>query len=323
MLSQGTVVSVECETGYTVFGATTLQCNTDATWNNEEPTCKKDCPILSPPQNGKISTGLLSQGTVVNFSCNAGYNLFGDNQLTCQSNSTWDLPDPVCKQDCPILTHPANGVFTTLESRQTTVTTATCNSGYSLFGATSITCQSDATWDFPMPECKENCPGLTLPTNGAINSTDLRQGTTVGVECDTGYVLFGASLLTCQTNATWDNPVPECRQDDVTKAKDQMRIRNIVAITGSCVGLVFLAIIGLLILTVIKNRRKRNLRKGHIREIPTDYMDDSLEEGTNSANEFYGWYIYSKKGFEYLNPDWNLRDKPPQSHKHDIYPKYF
>ena len=57
-----------------------------------------DCPILSPPQNGKISTGLLSQGTVVNFSCNAGYNLFGDNQLTCQSNSTWDLPDPVCKQ---------------------------------------------------------------------------------------------------------------------------------------------------------------------------------------------------------------------------------
>ena len=60
--------------------------------------------------------------------------------------------------------------------------------------------------------------------------------------------------------------------DDVTKAKGQMRIRNIVAITGSCVGLVFLAIIGLLILTVIKNRRKRNLRKGHIREIPTDYM---------------------------------------------------
>ena len=41
MLSQGTVVSVECETGYTLFGATTLQCNTDATWNNEEPTCKK------------------------------------------------------------------------------------------------------------------------------------------------------------------------------------------------------------------------------------------------------------------------------------------
>ena len=40
ILSQGTVVFVECESGYTLFGATTLQCRTDATWNSVEPTCK-------------------------------------------------------------------------------------------------------------------------------------------------------------------------------------------------------------------------------------------------------------------------------------------
>ncbi|MEW8339015.1 MAG: hypothetical protein AB2708_04140, partial [Candidatus Thiodiazotropha taylori] len=38
------------------------------------------------------------QGTVVTFSCNAGFNLFGGNRLTCQADSTWDLPNPVCKQ---------------------------------------------------------------------------------------------------------------------------------------------------------------------------------------------------------------------------------
>ena len=57
-----------------------------------------------------------------------------------------------------------------------------------------------------------DCPGLVLPTNGAMNSTNVKQGAKVGVECDTGYVLFGATLLTCQSNATCDNPVPECRQ---------------------------------------------------------------------------------------------------------------
>lgn len=323
MLSQGTVVSVKCESGYTLFGANILQCLAGATWNSVEPTCKLDCPSLSPPQNGKISTSLLSQGAVVTFICNAGYNLFGHKQLTCQANSTWNLLDPVCKQDCPTLTHPANGVFSTLGSRQTTVATAICNSGYTLFGATSLTCQSNATWDFPVPECKKDCPDLTPPTDGAINSTAVKQGTKVGVDCDTGYTLTGASLLICQSNATWDSPVPECRQDDVTKAKDQMRLKNIVAIIGSCVGLVFLVIIGLLMLTVIKTMRKRNLRKGHSREIPPDYMDESLEEGTNSANEFHGWYIYSKKGFEYLNPDWNLRGKPPKPDRHDVFPRHF
>lgn len=57
--------------------------------------------------------------------------------------------------DCPTLNHPLNGFFDTLEPRQTTVATVYCNGGYTLFGATSLTCQSDATWDLPMPECRK------------------------------------------------------------------------------------------------------------------------------------------------------------------------
>ena len=57
-----------------------------------------------------------------------------------------------------------------------------------------------------------DCPGLTPPTDGTINSTAVKQGTEVGVECDPDYTLFGAFLLTCQSDATWDSPVPECKQ---------------------------------------------------------------------------------------------------------------
>ena len=40
VLSQGTVVFVTCDTGYTLFGANIIECLTIADWNNAEPTCE-------------------------------------------------------------------------------------------------------------------------------------------------------------------------------------------------------------------------------------------------------------------------------------------
>ena len=56
-----------------------------------------------------------------------------------------------------------------------------------------------------------DCPALTPPTNGAIDSTAVSQQTQVNVNCSDTYTLFGADLLICQSNAAWDNVMPECR----------------------------------------------------------------------------------------------------------------
>ena len=60
--------------------------------------CFTDCPFLSPPSNGFIHGELLSQGIVIGISCNTTYTLFGEDQLTCQSDATWDYPLPECKK---------------------------------------------------------------------------------------------------------------------------------------------------------------------------------------------------------------------------------
>ena len=56
-----------------------------------------------------------------------------------------------------------------------------------------------------------DCPALTPPDNGAIDSTDVSQNTKVNVNCSHTYTLFGAELLTCQSDATWDYAMPVCK----------------------------------------------------------------------------------------------------------------
>ena len=55
-----------------------------------------DCPALSDPANGNRLSNDVSQESVVGFACNGGYTLFGDSDLTCQTDSTWDYDIPVC-----------------------------------------------------------------------------------------------------------------------------------------------------------------------------------------------------------------------------------
>ena len=56
--------------------------------------------------------------------------------------------------DCPQLSSPDNGLLDDLDPRQGTVTNAFCFGGYTLFGASTLTCQADASWDYLMPECR-------------------------------------------------------------------------------------------------------------------------------------------------------------------------
>ena len=55
---------------------------------------------------------------------------------------------------CPVLSHPKNWkVFTTGVS-VTDTATFTCSTGYELVGDSTLTCQSDGTWDNPTPVCQ-------------------------------------------------------------------------------------------------------------------------------------------------------------------------
>jgi hypothetical protein len=56
-----------------------------------------DCGVLSNPANGNvdISSG-TSYGNTASYSCDAGFELNGVLQRTCQADSTWSSSAPTC-----------------------------------------------------------------------------------------------------------------------------------------------------------------------------------------------------------------------------------
>ncbi|XP_078667358.1 uncharacterized protein LOC144909170 [Branchiostoma floridae x Branchiostoma belcheri] len=211
--SYQTVVNFTCNPGYVLNGTTNTTCQADGTWRNLVPTCRvRQCPTLTAPANGALSTTATSYLTVVNFTCNPGYVLNGTTNTTCQADGTWSNLVPTCRvRQCPTLTAPANGALSTTATSYQTVVNLTCNPGYVLNGTTNTTCQADGTWSNLVPTCRvRQCPTLTAPANGALSTTATIYQTVVNYTCNPGYVLNGTTNTTCQANGTWGNPVPTC-----------------------------------------------------------------------------------------------------------------
>ena len=57
-------------------------------------------------------------GSIVRYSCEQGYTLYGPVERICQSNGTWSDSSPSCH---------ANGLYTLLVSTNITTTTTTTN----------------------------------------------------------------------------------------------------------------------------------------------------------------------------------------------------
>ncbi|XP_078668410.1 CUB and sushi domain-containing protein 3-like [Branchiostoma floridae x Branchiostoma belcheri] len=211
------VVTFTCDQGYGLNGASSVTCQADQTWSAPVPTCQpRQCPTLTAPANGALSpAGANSYQDVVTFTCDQGYGLNGASSVTCQADQTWSAPVPTCQpRQCPTLTAPANGALSpTGANSYQDVVTFTCDQGYGLNGASSVTCQADQTWSAPIPTCQpRQCQTLTDPVNGALNPTGANSyQDVVTFTCDQGYGLNGASRVTCQADQTWSAPVPTCQ----------------------------------------------------------------------------------------------------------------
>lgn len=55
-----------------------------------------NCTIFAL-ENGRLSTTVRKTGTVVELSCNRGYQLKGSERVTCLGNQQWSSPLPVCE----------------------------------------------------------------------------------------------------------------------------------------------------------------------------------------------------------------------------------
>ncbi|XP_052594061.1 complement component receptor 1-like protein isoform X3 [Peromyscus californicus insignis] len=157
------IVEFKCQPGFSMEGASSVQCHDLNKWEPELPTCfkVKSCGVfLEHLPNGRVLFPLnLQLGAKVSFVCNEGFQLKGNSASHCVlsgRDSVWDSRVPVCEKVICSLPQYMSGVRKELKIKEYYYgnnVTLECEDGYTLEGSSQSQCQSDASWDPPLAKC--------------------------------------------------------------------------------------------------------------------------------------------------------------------------
>ncbi|XP_052806502.1 mucin-4-like [Mya arenaria] len=149
-------------------------------------------PAVENAVNRPSNSQTVGIGVDVTFACNNGYKLVGNKTITCQAGGIFNGTHPTCTRiTCAV---PSVDNANISPDSQTVVfgasVTYTCNSGFDLSGAATITCSSDGTFG-SVPSCaattRANC-GLHLAFGtSAGDTTSPKSDDSCRVEIATNY----------------------------------------------------------------------------------------------------------------------------------------
>ena len=208
------VVEYQCEDGYLINGPSVLECLVTSIWNDSAPNCEiVQCPVPEDIENGFLIAQSIAFGSVITYACNTGYLLNGIPERSCGADGQWSGQKPTCN---PVNCGPPDDVpHATITGEEHTFgqrVTYTCDLGYARKGAANRLCQSDGTWQRPLPLClRVKCPVPEEIPNGRFEGSSFFYNDTIQYECNTGYSLEGAAFLACQSNGSWSHSTPSCQ----------------------------------------------------------------------------------------------------------------
>ncbi|XP_045205733.2 CUB and sushi domain-containing protein 3-like [Mercenaria mercenaria] len=206
-----------CDEEYHIVGSNNRRCMSDGIWSDQEPVCElTDCGNLTAPLFGEVTFNSTFYKDQASFICYTGYELIGDDVVTCQSDNTWSGSDHVCVlKDCGFLDSPENGIATATAATYGTIETFTCNEGFELIGDDILVCTANGTWNGTVPICLiKDCGDLLPPSNGDIFVNKTTFGSEALYSCRNGFTLNGVENRTCLSNATWSESDPFCKIKD-------------------------------------------------------------------------------------------------------------
>ncbi|NXP60235.1 C4BPA protein, partial [Chloropsis cyanopogon] len=229
----GTKISFTCRPGYVrVPGMSlTLTCGEDSQWSPTGALCKaRQCTYPGDLANGNFDPTNLTFGSILTFSCKEGYRLVGNKEISCDIRNgdvDWSGALPYCEKiPCGPPPTIANGDY---EERASYVyqdsVTYRCRAvpkgsdPFSLIGTDTIHCAADAelngVWSGPPPECRVvKCEDPRV-VNGRKKSgfgPSYIYKDSVVFECNQGYYIVGAEVITCEENNAWVPPKPTCEK---------------------------------------------------------------------------------------------------------------
>ena len=208
------VATYTCNEGFTLEGPSEKVCQEDGSWTTVTHSCHPvECKPPKDIKNGtyQSSDGYL-YGNVVTYTCNIGYFLNGESDLTCEADGTWSNDAPVCSVKlCPAPEYIRNGRFKVLSIEYNGRVEYSCNEGYELEGHEVRTCQADRTWTGEEPTCVPiRCEAPPAVANGSVDYKDLTLGSIVRYLCDAGFELNGHEIRRCLQNRSWSDEAPTC-----------------------------------------------------------------------------------------------------------------
>ncbi|NXP39871.1 CR1L protein, partial [Leiothrix lutea] len=229
----GTTLNYTCRPGYVEqpLISPTITCLENLTWSEAQEFCKtRRCAYPGDFQNGYIDSTDLTFGSTVTFFCNEGYRLRGNKKMTCVIRGegvTWDGTLPYCEKiPCEPPPKIANGGYEEQASYvyQSSVTyrcqdVPRGSDPFSLIGDGTIFCTADehsnGVWSGPPPECRVvKCEDPRVENGRKVSGFGYpyKYKDSVVFECDSGYYMVGAEVITCAENNAWDPPQPTCEK---------------------------------------------------------------------------------------------------------------
>ncbi|XP_062834683.1 complement receptor type 2 isoform X2 [Anolis carolinensis] len=246
-----TVIKYTCNKDFSLIGSQSITCivaedGVNGKWDTSPPECKVVQCSRPEIENGKLTTPFqpsYDYEHTLQFTCNFGYTLVGNDLVTCGADSTWKPELPTCvKVRCNRpeiengnLTSPFQPSYDYEHTLQ-----FICNPGYTLVGKDLVTCGADSTWKPELPTCvkdtvttrpgptltshtdgdKKNvtsgdCPAPETPPHAVLNG-DLKDsypvGTTLRYSCIPGYQFISGSIpiIKCLENSTWSQTPVFC-----------------------------------------------------------------------------------------------------------------
>ncbi|PNI48200.1 SELE isoform 5 [Pan troglodytes] len=219
-----TTCTFDCEEGFELMGAQSLQCTSSGNWDNEKPTCKAvTCRAVRQPQNGSVRcshspAGEFTFKSSCNFTCEEGFMLQGPAQVECTTQGQWTQQIPVCEAvRCDAVHQPPKGLVRCAHSPIGEFTyksscAFSCEEGFELHGSTQLECTSQGQWTEEVPSCQVvKCSSLAVP--GKINMSCSGEpvfGTVCKFACPEGWTLNGSAALTCGATGHWSGLLPTC-----------------------------------------------------------------------------------------------------------------
>ena len=157
----------------------------------------------------------MFEGTSCYFTCRNGFHLHGSRIRTCKAGSKWSGETPQCKRVCP----PVGKVFhgkvnptscTAHHQKVKTTCSFSCETGFTLRGASLLTCAEEGFWTAEKPFCLTTCPVLNPPPNSIMTCSDNTINSTCSLRCKEGERLKGPGLAVCRDDGTWNAILGTC-----------------------------------------------------------------------------------------------------------------